>query len=133
MTEVFLADGVAPEACTLPTAERPLRLAEFTDVFRSSLVAIDQRGPQRARLILQGRPELADTVRDLAARETECCSFFTFAVQVQGVESVQGQDGISAQRDETEVLLDVEVPAAYADVLSGLINLAKSASGVDGA
>ena|SRR5690606_21499650 len=132
MTDVFLADGVAPEACTLPTAERPLRLAEFTEVFRSSLVAIDQRGPQRARLILHGRPELADTVRDLAARETECCSFFTFGVQVHELGSVH-EALTTGESREVEILLDAEVPAAYANVLSGLVNLAKSASGVDGA
>jgi hypothetical protein len=48
------------------------------------------------------------TVRDLTARETECCSFFTFTVTPE-------------PSDKGEALiLDVEVPAQYADVLASL-------------
>nr|BFE56489.1 hypothetical protein GCM10020063_010150 [Dactylosporangium thailandense] len=53
---------------------------------------------------LAGPDGLKATVRDLAARETQCCSFFTF--------TVTPQDG--------GVLLDVQVPAQYADVLASL-------------
>jgi thymidylate synthase len=51
-----------------------------------------------ALLHFSGDPE---HVRDLAARETECCSFFRFTV--------------------TDSTLDVEVPDRYADVLAALV------------
>jgi hypothetical protein len=87
-----------PEACTLPTADRPLRLAEFDALFTTSLVAVDLITPTHARLRLTG-PMAA--VRDLTARESECCSFFTFTVRGN--------------------ILDIEVPASYADVLAALV------------
>ena len=85
----------APDACTLPTAERPLRVAEFAalDVRR-----VDTLSTTHARLHFSGD---ADHVRDLAARETACCSFFRFTV--------------------TGSTLDVEVPDRYADVLTALV------------
>jgi hypothetical protein len=85
----------APDACTLPTAERPLRVAEFAalDVRRVETISATH-----ARLHFSGDPE---HVRDLAARETECCSFFRFTV--------------------TDSTLDVEVPDRYADVLAALV------------
>jgi hypothetical protein len=85
----------APDACTLPTAERPLRVAEFAalDVRR-----VESISATHTRLHYSGDPE---QVRDLAARETECCSFFRFTV--------------------TDSTLDVEVPDRYADVLAALV------------
>jgi len=44
-------------------------------------------------------------VRDLAGRESQCCSFFTFT--------------ITADRPG-HVVLDIEVPAAHVDVLDAL-------------
>ena len=55
-------------------------------------------------LTLVGEPGLADRVRTLAARETECCSFFAFSVTEDG----------------GEVRLGITVPPAYADVLAAL-------------
>jgi hypothetical protein len=65
----------APDACTLPTAERPLRVAEFDDLF-SFVVRAERRDPQRLELVLRRIVEAP--ARDLARRESECCSFFTF-------------------------------------------------------
>jgi hypothetical protein len=91
-----------PEACTLPTAERPLRLAEFDDLFATAL-----RGQQRmspTRLCWRLDPAAEQTARDLAGRESTCCSFFSFTfVPADGV-----------------VQLDVEVPAAHEEVLDAL-------------
>ena len=95
---------VIPEACTLPTAERPLRLAEFDALFTAAVRQVEPVSPTHARMRLAGPAGLEATVRDLAARETQCCSFFTFTVTPDG-------DG---------VLLDVAVPAQYADVLASL-------------
>jgi hypothetical protein len=94
-----------PEACTLPTAERPLRLAEFDTLFTTSAVEVESTTATHARLRLTGPAGLASTVRDLTTRESECCSFFTFTVRDDG-EAVQ---------------LDIEVPASYAEVLAALI------------
>lgn len=97
------------DACTLPTAERPLRLAEFDALFRDAVREVADLSPTRARLRLAGPPGLAATVRDLTARETECCSFFTFTVEPAG----------------GGVTLGIEVPPAYADVLAALTGRAR--------
>ena len=41
---------VAPEACTLPTAQQPLRVAEFDDLFANSVTWVDR--PDATRLVL---------------------------------------------------------------------------------
>ncbi|MFI7416085.1 hypothetical protein [Nonomuraea sp. NPDC049684] len=40
-----LSPGWTPSACTLPTAERPLRVAEFGELFART--ARTRRGPSR--------------------------------------------------------------------------------------
>ena len=105
---------VDASACILPTAERPTRLAEFDDLFASSLVAIEARGDTRARLVLSADPGIADRTRRLTDAETACCSFFGFEVTAVGPGSVT---------------LDIEVPEAYADVLAGLLARARAALG----
>ena len=93
-----------PEACTLPTAEQPLRLAEFDALFTEAVRRVETLSATHARLHLTGAAGLAARVRDLAARETECCSFFTF----------------TTSRAEEAVLLDITVPPAHAEVLASL-------------
>jgi hypothetical protein len=92
------------DACTLPTAERPLRQAEFDDLFART-VSVDRLSPQHLRLHLHGNADLESVVRDLADREAQCCSFFTFTVSP----AAPGQ-----------VTLDIEVPPARAEILDGL-------------
>ncbi|MEU8816983.1 hypothetical protein [Actinoplanes sp. NPDC048796] len=94
---------VVPDACTLPTAEQPPRLAEFDRLFTTALREVTRSDATHARLRLAGP---AAPVRDLAARETACCSFFTFTVTTG-----PGDD----------VFLDVEVPELHAGVLTALI------------
>lgn len=64
-----------PDACTLPTSERPLRIAEF-----DGLLEFVQRSTRREPVLLDLVLPLAveADARDLARRESECCSFFTF-------------------------------------------------------
>jgi hypothetical protein len=108
------------DACTLPTAEQPLRVAEFDDLFATSLTAV-VRPPgaaTRARLLLAGDAELRERVQRLAAAENACCSFFAFTVS-----SLPGDE-------RGTVALDVEVPAARTDVLAALVDRAERARGV---
>ncbi|MDP9792855.1 hypothetical protein J2S43_001367 [Catenuloplanes nepalensis] len=91
-----------PEACTLPTADRPLRLAEFDDLFTAAL-----RGQSRASattLHWDLDPATETKVRDLACRETGCCSFFAFTIR----------PGAGSLR------VAVRVPAAHVAVLDAL-------------
>jgi hypothetical protein len=93
-----------PDSCTLPTAERPLRLAEFDALFATSVRDVRSLSPTHARIRLAGvDPAL---VRDLAGRESECCSFFTFTIF------------------EDPLTLEVEVPPSYAGVLDSLVQRA---------
>jgi hypothetical protein len=79
------ATGVwAPSACTLPTAERPLRVAEFDTVFAEAVTNVERVGPCLARLDLQADAETAGRVAGLVTRETGCCSFFTFTLTATG-------------------------------------------------
>ncbi|MGK5685207.1 hypothetical protein [Actinoplanes sp. URMC 104] len=95
-----------PDACTLPTAQIPLRLAEFDELFAAALREAKLLTATTARLRLTGP---ADRVRDLTARESACCSFFTFTVREPGPD---------------DVVLDVEVPPTYAEVLASLVRRA---------
>jgi hypothetical protein len=61
------------DACTLPTAERPLRLAEFDELFATSARSVT-RDAEGVRIHLVGAAGLRDRVRDLAERETACCT-----------------------------------------------------------
>ncbi|GID95832.1 hypothetical protein ACFQFC_02080 [Amorphoplanes digitatis] len=105
-----------PDACTLPTAEQPLRLAEFDDLFATAVRRIEPITDTHARMRLTGPHGLTATVRDLTARETECCSFFTFTVTTEPA------------ADGEALTLDVEVPAQHADVLAALTQRAGTVS-----
>jgi hypothetical protein len=96
-TEVWV-----PETCTLPLVERPVRLVEFDQVFAHGLRAQQRVSPTVLRWTLD--PEVESVVRDLTARETACCSFFTFDFTV-AADAVQ---------------LDVAVPRAQVGVLDAL-------------
>ncbi|MCR3750551.1 hypothetical protein [Lentzea californiensis] len=96
------AESWAPRSCTLPTAERPLRLAEFDEL----LAGAARHRSQKTRLVLelQPRPEVAARAADLAVRETGCCSFFTFELTATG-------GGLT---------LAISVPDSRAEVLDAL-------------
>jgi hypothetical protein len=102
-----------PQACTLPTAELPLRVAEFDGLFADAVLGIERVGPTRLRLELEASPRVAGRAASLVATETECCSFFTFTLTATG-------GGLA---------LEASVPAAHAGVLDGLADLATAAAG----
>jgi hypothetical protein len=96
-----MRDDWAPEACTLPTAQRPLRVAAFDDLFTA--VRRSQRPrPTRLDLVLPRAVEAAG--RDLARRESECCSFFTFEFESLG----------------DDVVMRIAVAPEYVEVLDAL-------------
>ena len=100
-----------PDACTLPTVERPLRVAEFDD-----LVAVVQRTtrPQPGRLDLVMPRDAEAMARRLAELESECCSFFAFAFEPAGADVVM-RISVPAQHVEVLDALDARVAAAGSD------------------
>jgi len=94
--------GWAPEACTLPTADQPPRLAEFDELAATALRAQQRVSPTTLRWELD--PAAEDTARALTGRESRCCSFFGFTFQPAGA----------------VLRLDITVPHAQAEVLDGL-------------
>ena len=105
-------DLTSTDACTLPTAERPLRLAEFDALF-ASVCSVTRRSDGGIRMHLAGEPGLLDHVRDLAERETACCSFFTF--------EFRGTD--------QDLVLEVSVPPERRDILDAFAARAERAAG----
>ena len=73
-----------PSSCTLPTIEQPLRRAEFDAFFADDVVSVEKVSPHAVRLELRAEPEVAGRAADLAAKETGCCSFFTFDLTISG-------------------------------------------------
>ncbi|MFF8835833.1 hypothetical protein [Streptomyces sp. NPDC015130] len=69
-----------PDSCALPTAEQPLRVAEFDMLFTERLTEVARPDRLRLCLALVGGDGVQEMVRDLVARESGCCSFFTFTV-----------------------------------------------------
>jgi hypothetical protein len=102
----------APSACTLPTAEQPLRVAEFDALFAEAVRGVERIDPVRLRLSLDAEPQWAGRAAELAARETGCCSFFTFVLTATG----------------GRLSLEVTVPGQHVDVLDALA--ARAAAGV---
>ena len=94
---------MATTACTMPTSERPLRLAEFDSLFADSVRSVALEG-DLAWMHLTGPEGLRDRVRDLAERETACCSFFSFVI-----------DG-----ESDDVIMQVAVPPEHRDILKAL-------------
>jgi hypothetical protein len=102
------SDTWAPQACTLPQEERPLRQAEFSALFAAALRGINRVDAIHLRLILD--PSFERLTRDLTDREVACCSFFTFTLERSG----------------DDLWLDIQVPAAQAAVLAALANQAEA-------
>jgi hypothetical protein len=91
-----------PEACTLPTVERPLRRDEFDSLFAAALTAQERPSPTVLRWTLD--PAAEATARDLVEREVACCSFFTFDFTVAS----------------DTLRVEVQVPLAQVKVLDAL-------------
>lgn len=88
-----------PDSCTLPTVQQPVRVAEFDSFFAESVRRSTR--PERTRLDLVLADDAEPVGRDLAARETGCCSFFTFTFDTAA----------------TGPVMHIEVPATYVAIL----------------
>jgi hypothetical protein len=91
----------APDTCTLPTTERPLRVAEFDDLFRF-VVRAERRAATLLDVVLRRIVEAP--AKDLARRENECCSFFTFQFEAE----------------DDDVVMHIGVPPEHVAVLDAL-------------
>jgi hypothetical protein len=91
-----------PNACTLPIAEQPLRLAELDNLFANSLREQQRVSPTTLRWRLD--PQATAVARDLTARESSCCSFFSFTLA----------------EDREDARVEVDVSATHAHVLDAL-------------
>ena len=103
MTTTGTADGWVPSACTLPSVEQPLRLAEFDDLFRTAVHRATRTRDTHLDLIIA--PESEASARDLADRESGCCSFFQFSF-------THAADG--------SLVMGIGVPNQHVDVLDAL-------------
>ncbi len=98
-----------PDACTLPTADQPLRLAEFDALFAADVTDVQHPSADTALLTLRPDASVAARAADLAVRETGCCSFFEFTLTATG-----GQ-----------LTLQIRTPAAQIEVLDALVDRAR--------
>lgn len=113
LSETDLDKNWAPQACTLPAAERPLRAAAFDRLLAEAVHGVERAEPTRLRLELEPSPQIAGQAAELAAAETGCCSFFTFALTA------------TAGR----LVLDVIVPAPRTELLDALAARAAALTG----
>lgn len=111
-----LSTGWVPvDACALPTADQPLRVVEFEQLFRDALRSVERPDKEWLRLQLDGDVGTRDRARDLVDRESECCSFFDFDLH-------HGD----AAPDGRRLVIDVRVPVERQPVLDGLERQARA-------
>ncbi|PBC76227.1 hypothetical protein BX265_0933 [Streptomyces sp. TLI_235] len=103
-----------PQECTLPTVERPLRVAEFDALFAGATAGVERAGPGLVRLLLDRAVE--PRARELAAREQACCSFFSFRFETDA---------------RGRLVMEIGVPPDRQAVLDALAERARAASGED--
>jgi hypothetical protein len=103
-------DSAPFASCTLDSADRQARGAEFGRLFSAAIRAVDRPEPTRLLLELEPTRRIAAQAAELAMAETACCSFFTFNMQV------------AAQR----LVLDIAVPPAHVQALDALATAASA-------
>jgi hypothetical protein len=101
-----------PIVCTLSPNETGERRAEFERLFANHLRELTRPAPRVARFVFEPADEIEDATRDLLAREHECCAFFDFVVDRQGV----------------DLIVQVRVPEGAEASLDGLATIALRAA-----
>ncbi|MEV0688523.1 hypothetical protein AB0I35_32190 [Nocardia sp. NPDC050378] len=104
-------DVWVPAACTLPTVAQPIRVAEFDQFFTTSARTTRRPGTTRLEVIVD--PAAETTARELAGRESSCCSLFTFDFATDGL------------------VMGVGVPPAYVEVLDAFTARARAGIGAN--
>ncbi len=98
-----------PIVCTLSPSETGQRLEEFERLFANQLRELTRPTPRQVRFVFNAAEEIEAAVRDLFAREHECCAFFDFVVE----------------RQDAELIVRVQVPAGAEASLDQLATLAR--------
>jgi hypothetical protein len=106
-----MPESSVPIACTLSPDQVDGRLAEFHALFAAHLVRLERPAPTRLRLVL-GEAAGEHAVRELLAKERQCCAFLDFTVGAEG----------------GRLLADLEVSAGGAPALDGLAGIARRAA-----
>ena len=90
--------------------EQSTRRAEFDEAFARDVLAVHRESPLRIRLELRPDPEAASRSAGLAVKETGCCSFFAFDLDIA----------------DAAALLGIETAAEHAEALAALGNRAET-------
>lgn len=88
-----------PDSCKLPTAEQPVRVAEFDRFFADSVRRTDRPARTRLELLLNADAEAAG--RELSAHESGFCSLFAFTFEAAGTGPVMRIEVPESQRSKS--------------------------------
>lgn len=94
-----------PIACTLQPSEARSQLGEWREVLHQVTNRSERVSPNRLEVGLLPDADIG-LVIDLAQREAACCTFFSFAIEIQA----------------DRLVLAVEVPNAAVEVLDQLVS-----------
>lgn len=86
MRQLPVHDGGA--SCTVDEQGAARRNVEFADIARRGLRHRDRTDDGDVRLTFDKDEQLEEAVRQVFARESECCAFFTFDIRDKGGELV---------------------------------------------
>jgi hypothetical protein len=106
----LLNAGTKGDFCTLPTPARPLRVAEFEELFTDQIAGPRWLDTYLVEFTFDDSDDRYDQVNDLVTREMSCCPFFDF--------SITKEPRVATQ--QPVVMLRVGVPASRHDVLEAL-------------
>jgi len=73
----------AGASCSLTEEDAAQRNAEFADVVQRGLRHRERPSDTTVRLVFENRDGLDDDLRELARRESQCCGFFSFDIDVR--------------------------------------------------
>jgi hypothetical protein len=72
-----------PLACTLSAEESTDRVEEWRAFLSSSIAIVERASDQQLRLRLEDSTAALITAVGLAQRETACCAFFEFSIEIE--------------------------------------------------
>ena len=105
-------DWCAPEACSLPSADQPARVAEWDALFAGAVCEVSPI-TGGVRFAVDRTAAGPAAVADLADRESQCCAFLAFTL-------VLGNGTVT---------LDVTSDSGHAEVVEALAGRAAALAG----